>query len=202
MDSGWCQSQFVCALQSSFLFWFVSGAVTVSVGRVATFSTRCCTRLPENFRNSRHFQTMVPLPTIQLERSKWTLCQHFFGIIFRFCPARTCYQCDQVWRNFATLGNFKKSLANFSWLVFGKILNLDWQFCAIMLILFVVNGLIVKNWSSHQVTLPATLIEKRSTSDGHLFCLPFYSSSLDPTVINHLPVSLSLLTLYTQQNYT
>ena len=39
------------------------------------------------------------------------------------------FQCDQIWRNFATLAKFYTSLGNFMkvHLVFGKIVNLLWQ---------------------------------------------------------------------------
>ena len=37
-------------------------------------------------------------------------------------------QCDQIWRNFATLANIQKALGNFErrYLVFDKILSLLW----------------------------------------------------------------------------
>ena len=47
-------------------------------------------------------------------------------------------ECDQIWRNFATLAKLYKSLAYF---LFGKMLNLLWQICDIIGLIFIVaNG--------------------------------------------------------------
>ena len=52
-------------------------------------------------------------------------------------------ECDQIWRNFATLAKLYKSLAYF---LFGKMLNLLWQICDIIGLIFIVaHGQILKN---------------------------------------------------------
>ena len=65
-------------------------------------------------------------------------------------------QCDQIWRNFATLAKVYKSLAIFLtvYFLFGKILSLLWQNCDIIGLFFIVaDGQILKNnptiWSGH-----------------------------------------------------
>ena len=60
----------------------------------------------------------------------------------------TVSQCDQMWRNLATLVKFKKSLTKFFrvYLVFGKILQLLWQKCnAIGQVCTVTDGEIFKD---------------------------------------------------------
>ena len=52
-------------------------------------------------------------------------------------------QCDQIWRNFATLAQILKNLGDFEWvqLVFAKILSLIWLILsAIWQIIFAENG--------------------------------------------------------------
>ena len=53
-------------------------------------------------------------------------------------------QCDQIWRNFATLAKVYKSLANFL-IVYFVFLNKFWQICDIIGLIFIVaNGQNIK----------------------------------------------------------
>ena len=57
------------------------------------------------------------------------------------------YQCDQIWRNFAT-GKILQVFGSFLtvYLLFGKILSIIWQICEIIGLIFIAaNGQILKN---------------------------------------------------------
>ena len=78
-----------------------------------------------------------PIYVLRQERWKGKFTCHF-GII----------QCDQIWRNFATLASAYKSLGIFLTVYssFGKMLNPLWQICdSIVRIFIVTNGHILKN---------------------------------------------------------
>ena len=72
-------------------------------------------------------------------------------------PRRCPWQCDQMWRNFATLANVKQILVKQLrvYLLLGKILNLIWKFIINFgqIWIVVISQICNEQQSSHLVTL-------------------------------------------------